>query len=73
MPGNLKLFLVTIRQDTEIVERRYVRVDMTYIAEDDVIDMMEHELRSNIETLCGKATFDILPVTYLVLEEIKES
>lgn len=55
-----KLFLVTIRRDTEIIDRRFVRVDLTYIDEEDVIDMMEHEMRS--EFAFEGVTFDILPL-----------
>lgn len=58
---NEKLFLVTIRHGTEIVERRFTRVDMTYTDYDDVMETMELELRDSI---CCDFTFDILPVAW---------
>lgn len=60
MPQNLKLFLVTIRRDGGIIERRFSHVDMTYLSEDDVIESMQYEL--NGEFPWDSTTFDILPL-----------
>lgn len=61
---NEKLFLVTVRNDCGIILRMFTRIDLTYMDEDDVLEMMEHELRSDYRLTYSMLQVDILPVTY---------